>query len=421
MKKRTITTFILTVCAIILFSQESSSPDDLKREKALDIFIDCRNCDQEYFKQNFTIVNYVRDRKEANVHIITTKMQTGGGGSEFSLLFIGLANYSFLTDTISYFLPSNYTEDENRKAMLKHIQLGLVPYILKTDFADKLILKIENETKEIDNHDPWKNWVFNIRSYAYGEIEKTYSRIYISSGIFIQKVTPEIKFESIIHHYYSVSNYKQYDGDTLAYSSISQERTYRFENLLSKSIGNHWGIGGFVNLMHSSYRNYKIRTSLLPTIEYNFFSYEQATRKQLRFMYSIGYSYYDYIDTTVYNKMQEGLFNHEIRIIYKQVEKWGNIETSALWTNFFHDFKLYMFSLKLSGEIRIFKGLSFNVRGFIDIPRNQISLRKGEVTTEDILLRQQEMQTDYYLGGSIGISYTFGSIYNNTVNPRFDL
>jgi hypothetical protein len=41
------------------------------------------------------------------------------------------------------------------------------------------------------------------------------------------------------------------------------------------------------------------------------------------------------------------------------------------------------------------------------------------LTPEDILLqiRQLETQYDYYT--SVGISYKFGSIYSNIVNPRF--
>jgi len=39
---------------------------------------------------------------------------------------------------------------------------------------------------------------------------------------------------------------------------------------------------------------------------------------------------------------------------------------------------------------------------------------------EEILLRRRELETSYYYYFSIGLSYTFGSIYNNVVNPRFD-
>jgi hypothetical protein len=51
---------------------------------------------------------------------------------------------------------------------------------------------------------------------------------------------------------------------------------------------------------------------------------------------------------------------------------------------------------------------------------NQLSLPAAGASTEDILLRQKELETQYSYFTNITLSYTFGSIYNNVVNPRFD-
>ncbi|MEA2104866.1 MAG: hypothetical protein U9P79_09545 [Candidatus Cloacimonadota bacterium] len=58
---------------------------------------------------------------------------------------------------------------------------------------------------------------------------------------------------------------------------------------------------------------------------------------------------------------------------------------------------------------------------FEDISRvhDQISLPAGDVTPEELLLKQRELETQYTYWGSIGLTYSFGSIYNNIVNPRF--
>jgi len=50
---------------------------------------------------------------------------------------------------------------------------------------------------------------------------------------------------------------------------------------------------------------------------------------------------------------------------------------------------------------------------------DQLSLVRGEATEAEILLQLQELETSYNVEGRIGITYTFGSIYNNIVNPRF--
>jgi len=43
-----------------------------------------------------------------------------------------------------------------------------------------------------------------------------------------------------------------------------------------------------------------------------------------------------------------------------------------------------------------------------------------EATDQEILVRQRQLATSYRYGVSVGLSYTFGSIFNNVVNPRFE-
>jgi hypothetical protein len=38
---------------------------------------------------------------------------------------------------------------------------------------------------------------------------------------------------------------------------------------------------------------------------------------------------------------------------------------------------------------------------------------------EELLLGQREMYSDFNYNVGIGLSYRFGSIFNNAVNPRF--
>jgi len=43
----------------------------------------------------------------------------------------------------------------------------------------------------------------------------------------------------------------------------------------------------------------------------------------------------------------------------------------------------------------------------------------GSATEEEILLEQRQLATQYDYFLSLGLRYTFGSIYSNVVNPRF--
>ena len=66
-----------------------------------------------------------------------------------------------------------------------------------------------------------------------------------------------------------------------------------------------------------------------------------------------------------------------------------------------------------------FEGLSLNLYGSFRQIRDQIALSKGGTSQAQVLTRQREIATNYSYYASVGIGYTFGSIYNNVVNSRF--
>jgi len=70
--------------------------------------------------------------------------------------------------------------------------------------------------------------------------------------------------------------------------------------------------------------------------------------------------------------------------------------------------------------VRLFKGFSFNVFGDYSRIRDQISLVKGDASTEDVLLRLRQLSSGYSYFMGFGVSYSFGSIFNTVVNPRFN-
>jgi len=65
--------------------------------------------------------------------------------------------------------------------------------------------------------------------------------------------------------------------------------------------------------------------------------------------------------------------------------------------------------------------LSFDLSGGISLVHDQINLPKKGASYEEILTRQRQLESqyDYWLSG--GLSFSFGSIFNNVVNPRFNL
>jgi hypothetical protein len=126
-----------------------------------------------------------------------------------------------------------------------------------------------------------------------------------------------------------------------------------------------------------------------------------------------------YQDTTIYNKLEENLWGQSLEVAMQAVQKWGSINISIGWDNYFNDWAKNNLSLNGSLNLRIAKGLSISLGGGGSLIHDQISLVKGGASTEEILLRRKELETQYSYFTHFGLRYTFGSIYNNVVNPRF--
>jgi hypothetical protein len=77
-------------------------------------------------------------------------------------------------------------------------------------------------------------------------------------------------------------------------------------------------------------------------------------------------------------------------------------------------------TLFANANVRIVRGLSVNFFGNIARVRDQVFLPRRNASDEEVLLRQRDLQTSFDYRVNMNIRFTFGSIFNNIVNPRFD-
>ncbi len=132
---------------LIFFSsaQSQTRPDSLESQdnKALKIFIDCDLCgpdDFDYIRTEIAFVNYVRDRKKAQVHVLITPQETGSGGTEFTITFIGQQEYAGNNDTLKYVSKKDDTDDVVRQGTVRVMKLGLIRYVAKTPQAEQITI-----------------------------------------------------------------------------------------------------------------------------------------------------------------------------------------------------------------------------------------------------------------------------------------
>jgi len=387
------------------------------QESTLKVFLNCNYCDVTYIKQNLDYVEFVRDQKDADAHLFFRTEVNGGGGTIYEIEFIGQNSYNEIQDKITFSTNSDSTDSEVRDMILKYAKLGLVRYWLKNGAHDKLSVELKKEevVDKKEEIDTWNKWVFNIgaRGFFYGQESNKNKNLNLS--ISAKQVTNKNKFLLRGSLNNSKSVYTFDDEDII--SNQKSSRIYLYDVI---SINNHWSVGAFSYAGKSTYNNKAFYVTFKPAIEYNFFSYEESSKKQLTLAYKVGGVHHNYIEKTIFNKDNEFLWEHTLTLGGSVKQQWGNITSEISYESFLNDASLNAFSFYLGTNFRLTKGLSFDISGNYDITNNQVNLAGGDLSLEELLLRQQQVKSGYNYFFRIGLSYSFGSMFNTIVNPRFN-
>jgi len=384
------------------------------RHNAVRVFIDCWHCDMDYIRREIPYINYVRDVKEAQVYVLRTTQSTGSGGTEYTFTYIGQEEFEGMNDTLVYHSNPDETRDHIREGTTKMLSMGLMRYVARTPLFDAIEINHPGITEEAEVVDKWDYWVFEIDFDPELEMEESLKSLNWDNSINISRITHALKYEFDADMNFRKTKYKYEDS-----TYVRNRNSWRLDNLLVASISEHWSAGLRANISSSTYRNLDLSYGIAPSVEYNIFPYSESTRRQLRMLYGIGYSHNNYIDTTIYNKTEEHLLGQSLDIAYQVQQKWGEINISFEASAYLHDLSKNRIELDSYIRIRLLKGLSLSINGGIARINNQISLPRGDLSEAEILLELQELATAYSIDGGIGFTYTFGSIYNNIVNPRF--
>lgn len=411
---KTLLTFSCIAIGLNLFAQNNEK---------LKIYIECNQewlCDMDYLKKEFTAVDFVRDRFLCDVQIISNIQFSGNGGETNILSFIGQKDFSSKKDTITYFNEVNATDDAKRKKMLKHLQLGLIPYFIQKGVVDQIDLTIKTDTSSNKTFvkDPWNLFQFSLGSSGSFNGDRNYSNTNIGNNIFISRETTKSKFVFEAFNSLSRSKFNFYNSDTDSTEVVeaNRDRQDLFSRYVRK-LNEHWGYGFQVFYSRSVFDNIDNRLQLTPTLEYSIFPYSKFNDTRLVVGYSIGPRFLDYRDTTIYFKVKETLVQQNLNVIASFTKQWGTINLGAFWSNYMHDFDKNNFSLGGAVSWNIFKGFKFSVGGSYDLIHDQISLPKYNATRDDLLTQRRLLATSYNYWCGVGFSYTFGSIYNSQVHP----
>lgn len=407
--------FLLLLASVPATAQApAAGPEPLR------LFLDCQfGCPDDFVRAEIPWVDYVRSRQDADIHLLVTE-QDAAGGDQVTLRFVGLGRFQGQDHEVRFLSRATDSADRQRRQFVERIKLGLVRYLADHPVAERLRLVYAPAEGGIGTggpppRDPWRNWIFEVGGNGSFEGESQSSSSEFTGFLSAERITDEWKLDLY------VSGTRERNRFTLS-SGEELTRTAReaFGNLLvGRSIGERTSLGWQASLQHSTRANLDraIRTSAV--VEVSLFPYRESTRRLVTLAYGVGIYAARYAEETIFGRVRETRARHHAVLSLDLFQPWGRAELQVQAQSYLDDFSRNRLGISSELETRLTRGLSFEVEAEYSRVRDQLSLARGDASDDDILLELRQLATDYTLDLRFGLSYTFGSIFNSIVNPRF--
>ncbi len=399
----------------------AQEPSAASSGDALRVYLDCATfrCDRDRFRREITFVEWVREPQDAGVHVIMTS-ESAGSGARFIFDYTGRGRLDGLTDRLTYNASATDVEEETLTGLSQTLRLGLVRFVALAGYTDAVRVEADPaaagraETSEAVR-DPWNYWVFSTRFSAQLDREDREESDEFSVSASANRTTEQWKIDL---SFYGSKNRQQYAiSDTTTFTSERDD--WSSDAVIVKSLSDNWSVGASAEVGTSTRLNQDFQVELLPAVEWNYYPWQDASRRRFVVFYGAGVQYLDYEQETIFGRETQTVWRHRLDVSYRSQETWGNARLGIEANQILDDVEKYSFQVNGRVEYRLIRGLSLSLDGNYEIIQDQIYLSGEGLSPEEILTRQRQLETGSRLSFDIGVSYRFGSIYNSIVNSRF--
>ncbi|HEU0301177.1 MAG TPA: hypothetical protein VFR37_17055, partial [Longimicrobium sp.] len=243
-------------------------------QEGVRVFLDCSGfyCDPDFYQTEIAFVTHVRDRSDADVHVLVTPQSTAAGGTEYTLAFLGQGRFAGDTATLRHTAEPNASEDVRRQGLAQVVKLGLVRYVAQSPQAARLTVSYaapQQAAPAAAERDPWNHWTFQLRGHGFFNGEQTYRSRSVLGTVSAGRTTERWKLRLSLN---ASEDHNRFEVDSV--TVLTSTQTSRSVNgLLVRSLGGHLSAGVTASASRSSFFNQDLALRVAPAVEYNVYPY----------------------------------------------------------------------------------------------------------------------------------------------------
>ena len=274
---RVLPAIAVLLSALAAIPQQADAQDTMADAPArLAVFLDCQRCPDDFIRQEVSYLDHVRVREVADVHVLVTREDTGGGGEVHTFDLYGLRSFEGMNFSTIYNISPNSTEAEQRDGYLRTLEAALVPYLMQTGMRDRVSVDVSGVSEESDQpavitEDPWDFWTFTFYSDGNAEFESQQRSFFTRYGVYVSRVTEDWKLQLRPFFNYNYDRFERADDVITSTAHRNGFTTYAL-----KSISPHWSVGGYADILKSTFSNVDRRYRGMGALEWSLYPYREA-------------------------------------------------------------------------------------------------------------------------------------------------
>jgi hypothetical protein len=371
-------------------------------------------------RQELSYFDFTRDPRLADLTLVVVRQPAGNGGERFTVS-LGRGAASLGTEELApartFLAAPGAPPHESREHLLQAILSLLHGELLESAhaaaFALRLPVRTAAELSTLD--DPWRYWVIAPELRGHGEGASGYYFIESTGAVSVRRIAEPSKIRLRGAYARRLSSYRLEDGSRIHGDSYGWDG----RAIYAHSIGRRWALGGVGTGHASEYENLKGQLRAAPLVELNIYPYSENASRQLRLAYQAGAWTNWYLEPNRAGLMRESRPFQALSVIADVNQPWGSVQLVGQLNAFLDAPALYRLSGGAVLSLRLVAGLALTLEGQAALVHDQINQRSRPITDRELLLWTAQQPSNHFFEAEVGLSYTFGSVHNTIVNPRF--